>query len=363
MGANDAPCAPPFPFERRPVIVRPIVTHDLKRRRPARLAVVLLLAAAACTPATNVSVAGPTPAAPPPAVWGFAAPWDPRSDSSLRANGARLDVAVTGWIQLDSLTGQPTLLYPDDPTHASPTTTRLALVTSYHGQTFHPGAIRSLATDERTLASAAGHLAEITASGRYRGIVLDFEGQAPADTDATVRVVRAFRDSVRARGSSLVAVAIPAADTAAYPTRTFMAVADLLIVMLYDEHWSTSAPGPIATPTWVRRTLGQRVADVGASRIVAALPVYGYQWQAAQVAVPLSFDDARRAATQAGVELLRDPASRSLHAIQPGGWELWQSDSDLLRALRDEVASLGVTKIALWRLGLEDPGVWNVLAK
>jgi Predicted glycosyl hydrolase len=363
LGANDAPYASPFPIERRPVIVRPIVILHLKRRRSARLVVALSLAAAACTPATSVSVAGPTPAAPPPAVWGFAAPWDPRSDSSLHANAARLDVAVTGWIQLDSLSGQPTLLYPDDPTHASPTTTRLALVTTYHGQAFHPEAIRALATDDRVLAAAAQHLAEITAAGRYRGIVIDFEGQAPSDTAITVRVARAFGDSVRARGASLVAMAIPAADTAAYPTRTFLAVSDLLIVMLYDEHWSTSAPGPIATPTWVRRTLGQRVADVGASRLVAALPVYGYQWRAAQVATPLSFDDARRAATQAGVELLRDPASRSLHAIQPGGWELWQSDADLLGALRDEVASLGVTKIALWRLGLEDPGVWSVLAK
>lgn len=363
MGANDAPFESPFPFEVRRVNVRAIVRLHLIHRRPARLAVGLSLAAAACTPATNVSVTGPTPAPSRPAVWGFAAPWDPRSDSSLRANATRLDVSVTGWIQLDSLTGRPTLLYPDDPTQVSPTTTRLALVTSYHGQTFHPEAIRALATDDRTLATAAQGVAEIVAQGKYRGIVLDFEGQAPSDTGIMVRVVRAFADSARSRGASLVAMAIPAADTAAYPTRTFMAVVDLLIVMLYDEHWSTSAPGPIATPTWVRRTLGQRVAEVGASRIVAALPVYGYQWRTTQPATPLSFDDARRAATQAGVELLRDPASRSLHAIQPGGWELWQSDAELLRALRDEVASLGVTKIALWRLGLEDPGVWSVLAK
>ena len=158
-------------------------------------------------------------------------------------------------------------------------------------------------------------------------------------------------------------MAIPAADTAAYPTRTFMSAVDLLIVMLYDEHWSTSAPGPIATPSWVRRTLGLRVAEVGASRIVAALPVYGYQWRTARPATPLSFDDARRAAAQASVGLVRDPSSQSLHASQPGDWELWQSDAELLRALRDEVTSLGVTKIALWRLGLEDPGVWRVLAR
>ena len=75
-----------------------------------------------------------------------------------------------------------------------------------------------------------------------------------------------------------------------------------------------------------------------------------------------SFELALRDAGIAAQNLVRDPASQSLHAIQPGDWELWQSDAELLRALRAEVTSLGVTKIALWRLGLEDPGVWRVLA-
>jgi spore germination protein YaaH len=364
--ANDAPCAVALPVgvptgDRSPIVRR----HRRRPSLPQLAAALCCVTAAACAPATvpTIPTTAPTPTISParPAIWGFTAPWDARSDSSLRANASRLDVTVTGWIQLDSSTGRPTQLYSDDPTRGSSTATRLALVTSYHGQRFHPEAIRTLAGDDRALSFAAQRVGEIVAQGRYRGIVLDFEAQAPADTALTIRVVRAFADSARGRGATLVAIAIPAADTAAYPTRTFMSGADLLIVMLYDEHWSTSAPGPIATPTWVRRTLGQRVAEVGASRIVAALPVYGYQWRSTQPATPFSFDDARRAAAQASVELVRDPASQSLHAIQPGDWELWQSDAELLRALRAEVTSLGVTKIALWRLGLEDPGVWSVL--
>jgi spore germination protein YaaH len=109
--------------------------------------------------------------------------------------------------------------------------------------------------------------------------------------------------------------------------------------------------------------LGPRVADVGASRIVAALPVYGYLWRPGGPAQPLSFADARRAALEANVELVRDPSSRSLHAIQPGNWELWMSDAELLRALVTEVGALGVTRIALWRLGLEDPAVWTMFER
>jgi spore germination protein YaaH len=302
----------------------------------------------------------PTPTRAPSnsSLWGFTAPWDPRSDSSVRATSSKLDVVVTGWIQLDSVTGQPSLRYPDDSSRKNGGAQRLTLVTSWHGERFHPETVRRLGADRGALAFTASKVGALVAAGDYRGIVIDVEEQSPADLPLTVRVASAIADSAKAHGATFAAIALPAGDTAAYPTRAFIPALDLAVIMLYDEHWSTSAPGPVATPEWVRRTLGQRLSDVGASRVVAALPVYGYLWRKNQPAQPLSFDDARHAALEANVELLRDPASLSLHAIQPGSWELWMSDAYLLDALRNEVRALGVTRIALWRLGLEDPAVW-----
>ena len=340
-----------------------------------RAAPAALIAAAVLTSACTTNVASPSPAPVPAApstmvrgadlrpnrFWGFTAPWDARSDSSLRAHEPVLDAAITGWIQLDSVTGRPTLLYPDHSRRAGASMSRFALVTSWHGREFHPRLVRRLGANARELAAVASRVAGLVSRHGYTGIVLDLEEQSAADTALTARVVRVIADSVREHGASTVAVAIPAADTAAYPTRGFFPAADFVVVMLYDEHWSTSAPGPVATPDWVRRTLGQRISDVGADHIVAALPLYGYLWRGDQPAEPLSFAEAQRAASQSNVEIARDPASQSLHAIQPGSWELWSSDAELLRVLRDEVAALGVTRIALWRLGQEDPGVWMLI--
>jgi spore germination protein YaaH len=293
-------------------------------------------------------------------LWGFTAPCDSRSDSSVRATTGKLDAVVTGWIQLDSTTSLPSLRYRDDSTRNRGGAQRLTLVTSWHGERFHPETVRRLGTDAAALALAASRVGALVAAGEYSGIVLDLEGQSPADLPLTVRVASAIADSAKAHGATFAAIALPAADTAGYPTRAFIPALDLVVIMLYDEHWSTSAPGPVATADWVRRTLAQRLADVGTSRVVAALPVYGYQWRTNQPGQPVSFADARRAAFEANVELVRDPSSLSLHAIQPGSWELWMADAQLLRALRAEVSSLGVSRIALWRLGLEDPGVWAV---
>ena len=300
----------------------------------------------------------------PPAKWAFTAPWDPRSDSSFRANASRLDVVVSGWIQLDSVTGLPVLLYRDTVAWSS-ARRRYALVTSWSGQRFHPEMVRQMATDGRKLSTVASRISRLIAATQYSGVVLDLEGQSREDTALTARVVKAIGDSVRRylrvplEKNPVVAVAVPALDTAAYPARLLVPAADLLVVMLYDEHWATSPPGPVASPLWVRRALAERVADVGADHIVAALPVYGYLWRGSRPAQALSFAEARRAATDAGVDLARDPVSGSLHAIQPGSWELWMTDAEAFRALLAEVTTLGVTRVALWRLGFEDPAVWR----
>jgi peptidoglycan-N-acetylglucosamine deacetylase len=339
-----------------------------QRTRQSLSRFAVLVAVAACAPAP-VATTSPAPAnvarvlRAPTSVWGFTAPWDPRSDSSVIANAARLDAVVTGWIQLDSVSGEPSLLYPDDPTRPGAPRRRFALVTSWQGRRFHPELVRRAAAEPSALSRIASRVSEIVLSNKYEGIVLDLEDQARGDTTALLATIRSIGSAARTAGATVVAVASPAGDTAAYPTRLFFPAADAAIVMLYDEHWSTSAPGPVATPEWVRRTLAQRVADVGADRLIAALPLYGYLWRGTQAGEPLSFTDARRAASEANVDLSRDPSSESLHAVQPNVWELWMTDAEQLRILVDQVTELGVRRLALWRLGQEDPAVWRTISR
>lgn len=291
--------------------------------------------------------------------WGFTAPWDPRSESSARAHDSQLDVIVSGFITLDSATFQPRELYPDPLVAGNPgNRRRMALLTSYHGTRFHPETIRALASDPTVLAQTAARAAALLGSAGYRGLILDFEGLTPDDLPALLRVSAAFADSASAHGISPTGIAIPATDTAAYPGRPLLGSVDFLVVMLYDQHWSTSPPGPLASPEWAARALGMRAADVGSSRIVAAFPTYGYEWRADSATAVISFADAEQLAASAHVPLARDPASNTLHA-ESDGWNAWVSDADLLKSLVGDARRAGVTKIALWRLGLEDPRIWS----
>ena len=217
-------------------------------------------------------------------------------------------------------------------------------------------------TSQEAAAATAGAIAALIDSGGYRGVVIDFEGMTPRDLDQLLAFTRAVADSVRAHGVATVVIAVPAGDTAAYPAALLLQSADLIMPILYDQHWSGSPPGPIAETEWVMRNLGTRVAEVGAARIVAAFPLYGYRWRKSAETEVVSFDDARRLATMTNTPLVRDHASANLRATSPEGWELWVSDRVLLETLVRESKELGVRKFALWRLGLEDPAVWDFIA-
>ena len=301
----------------------------------------------------------PTHTTPAPAVWGFTAPWDPRSATSLVTHRTQLDVVISGWFALDSVTFQPVSLYADSSvTHNTGQPRLMALVTSYQATRFHPETIRSVSADPITVGKEAGAIAIAVASAGYHGIVLDLEGMTRPDLAVLSAFTKAVTDSAHAHGVTAIGLAIPASDTLGYPAAPLLQGLDFLVVMLYDQHWLTSPPGPIASSSWVQQMLTLRTHEADPAKLVAAFPAYGYQWRPDSATAVLSYADAQQRAARANVPLERDSASATLHA-KTAQWELWSSDAVLLDTLIQQARDHGITRIALWRLGLEDPAIWT----
>ena len=340
------------------------ITLRRVRRSPHALRRACPLAVLACCAAIGTLGCGGAGATPGNAlrreVWGFTAFWDSASASSVARNGASLDAIVTTWIALDTAGGLPQTLHLDSARAGRVPAHRLALVTSYLHPSFRPTSVRRLAANPRMLARVAGSIAATMTAGQQRGAVLDFEAHTTGDLPALTAVVRVIADTLHARQLGPVVVAIPATDTVAYPGRPLLdAGADLLLPMLYDQHWAGGNPGPIAEPRWVSSALALRVAEVGAERLVAALPLYGYSWAKAGQGTTVAFAQAK--AATGGQPLVRDSATRSLRGPVPGGGQVWVTDAQLLDDLLSVVEEHGVQRVALWYVGQEDPVVWERL--
>jgi len=297
-----------------------------------------------------------------PSVWIFTAPWDPRSDSALVAGIAPRATVVSGWISLDTAGGAPESLFADATRDdAARRGERFALVTSYRGDRFHPETVRRLSADGTERARVADGVEALVREGAYTGVVLDLEALVPADTSDLVAVTLALAAAARRGGATDVSIAVPALDTLSYPPRLLLPHVDRLLVMLYDQHWLGSAPGPVAARHWARSALSTWVAAAGPHRVVAALPTYGYHWHPDAPTDILGWDDLQRLSRSTGVGIVRDTASGSLRLRLDDGSEAWLTDGPLLAGMVADARALGVRTVAVWRLGLEDPAVWAAL--
>ncbi|MDX2192388.1 MAG: glycosyl hydrolase family 18 protein [Gemmatimonadales bacterium] len=295
------------------------------------------------------------------AVWVFTAPWDARSDAALDAGVAPAATIVSGWIALDSLGGPPVALYPPRALPKPRSTRPFALVTSYRADRFHPQAVRALAADPVARARAADGVEALVRAGGYAGVVLDLEALEPADSLALPPVVGALGAAARRGGAREVALAVPATDTLPYPVSALAPHVDRFLVMLYDEHWAGSAPGPVASRGWAQAALARWARAAGPGRLAAALPAYGYLWRADSATAVVGWGEVQALGRAAGVAATRDTASGGVRLRLADGREAWVADASLAGAMARDARALRVPVLAVWRLGLEDPAVWGAL--
>jgi spore germination protein YaaH len=77
----------------------------------------------------------------------------------------------------------------------------------------------------------------------------------------------------------------------------------------------------------------------------------------------VSFADARRIAADSRTSLARDAATYTLRAARKPEWDMWVSDAALVHRLVRAARRTGVSRFALWRLGQEDPALWEALGR
>lgn len=144
--------------------------------------------------------------------------------------------------------------------------------------------------------------------------------------------------------------------------------ADQLYFMTYDEHNTSSDPGPTGSLPWMREVLSYAVHEVGVdpTKIFLGIPLYGYDWQ-------MNGNGNAEGIEYAQVqELLRthEPEVRWMPELgehtfryieNENEQEVWFNDAQSMRKKSTLVQEFGLAGIAFWRIGQEDPNIWNEL--
>jgi spore germination protein YaaH len=274
------------------------------------------------------------------------------------------------WLALDSVTFRPSWLanaesgaarersLPSPTPRRTQETQTVSIVTLSQSDALQPEIFRAVTENSTILSATAGLIAAKLDTGRTESAIIDVGGLSADDLPALVTLLRSVSDSIRDHGIGTIAVAIPAADTIAYPTRPIARVAELIVVQLQEEHRVGTPAGPVFTIDVARRHLAMRAADTGPGRLVAGIPAYGYLWSRSGIARRISYSEATSLAANAAVTLARDPASLALHArSERDGWEIWLPDHRMIAALITQARGLGIYRFAVYGARGADPAI------
>jgi peptidoglycan-N-acetylglucosamine deacetylase len=223
-----------------------------------------------------------------------------------------------------------------------------------------------------------------TAYPVYHGLSLDFESLGDDAGPAYMAFIRELYADLHRRGLQLyVNTAVATSDN---DLKQIAASSDGIILMNYDEHQTTSDPGPIASQDWFVDNLTRVLKVVPKKKLICAVGNYGYDWTLSNPPAPkkgshkkpvkpqvIFTDDfpvaeAWQRASDADADLDLDDDSLNPHFeyIDEDTNQrhvVWFLDGVTLLNQMRAARQLGLTTFALWRLGWEDNSMWSIWDK
>lgn len=218
-----------------------------------------------------------------------------------------------------------------------------------------------------------GQVLELVKSKGFDGVNIDIETILPHDGNNFSLLIRELKITF-AKHDLLVTVCVPAKTRDSYPGQWGQPFdykeignwADRVVVMAYDEHGYSSGPGPIASTPWLKNVIRYSVKVIPRDRILLGVPAYGFDWSDNdKKPAYLSFQKAIATAKAKNVVPEIDETFKAPHfnyQVNNENHQVWFENSISSKYKIELAQRNGLQGIAIWRLGMEDPGVWNYIS-
>jgi len=324
---------------------------------------------------------------------GVASPTPPRKPSGkkLRENEVRLAFYVNGdaysYASLEQHASQITHLCPEWMTvingmgdlqidadvrlpklAANKGIALMPLLTNLVGDTWQPEAIENLAhgpekRQDRFIRKVLSVLSRATASG----VVIDWEQIDPAYKKDVTGFINKFADALHEDNKELWLCVEPGQELDYIDFDALADNVDRFVAMLFNETSDTDPPAPLASRSWFEGWVHSLLEDSDTRRWIIALGSYGYDWTiGGKKAELINFSEAMSRANDAEIESaeVKGPGYSPYFYFQDEDKQhaVWFLDAvtflNQLREVRDEKAG----GFALYRLGSEDPAIWDALS-
>src|SRR5216117_2619046 len=295
---------------------------------------------------------------------------DPYSYTSLEQHANQITHLCTEWMAMTNGSGD---LQIDADSRlpkfaANKGIALMPLLTNLVGDTWQPEAVENLAhgpaeRQERFIRNVLAVLRNARASG----VVIDWQQIDPAYRDDLASFIDKFADVLHDDEKELWLCVQPGQELDYIDFDRLSDNVDRFVAMLFDETSDIDPPGPLASRPWFEGWLHVLLEDTDTKQWIIALGSYGYDWTiGGKKADLISFPEAMSRANDAevGTAEVKAPSYSPYFYFQDEDKEhaVWFLDAvtflNELREVRDQKAG----GFALYRLGSEDPAIWDALS-
>ena len=236
---------------------------------------------------------------------------------------------------------------------------RVHLVVSCNGRALSYFTLRSGSSERKAL------IAELlTATKNYDGLQINFETVPQRSRDDYFTFLQELRAGLDKNKMLTVALAARTRkiNDDVYDYAKITPVVDRVLVMAYDEHWSTSAPGPIASLRWCSNVATHSLNVIGREKLIMGIPFYGRAWATPGHAQAYVYTGIERIINENNVtDISREEGIPTFEYTAPVSVKAYYDDEYSLSARMEMYRSMGIGAVGFWRLGQETPAVWNII--
>ncbi|PYJ76175.1 MAG: hypothetical protein DME77_06870 [Verrucomicrobia bacterium] len=295
---------------------------------------------------------------------------DPYSYASLQQHAAQITHVCPEWMTV--INGMGELQIDADPRlpklAASKGIALMPLLTNLVGDTWQPEAVENLAHGpaERQNRFIQNVLA-VLRNAKASGVVIDWQQIDPAYRNDIASFIDKFADALHDDDKELWLCVQPGQELDYIDFDKLSDNVDRFVAMLFDETSDIDPPGPLASRPWFEGWLRVLLEDTDTKHWIIALGSYGYDWMiGGKKADLITFPEVMSRANDAEVETaeVKGPSYSPYFYFQDEDKEhaVWFLDAvtflNELREVRDQKAG----GFALYRLGSEDPSIWDALS-
>ncbi len=259
----------------------------------------------------------------------------------------------------------------------------MALLTN---QNFDPNKVDSFLKNKSAVTKAINHILALCKKNKLDGIQVDFEEVPIQDKTLFTQFYSQLSHILHQHGFKISATLFP--ETTNLPTTTvlkrlynnwdgaydFKAIgkaSDFVTLMTYNQSTAGTTPGPVAGIPWVEKVIAYTLNYIPANKISLGIPAYSNYWymtmdhgRSEAIGTNISYDTVQALLAENHQRLKWDDSQKvpyTFYFKNQFGEYIFAENAKSFREKLKLIKKYHLRGFSVWRLGMEDPAIWQLL--